>query len=152
MVNYHGLGRRRPQPRGFVMRPLLNGGTLAGQLSLSRFQEWWASLARDLDLRVQIPFQVVVGQNTVDIPVLLEDFGAQRGMLLVTELASIATIEAQLVALGFGYSCMSEPTSSEFTTEGLPEMLSDWGWSGVTQPSPRLAALLAQHTPEEVSD
>jgi hypothetical protein len=149
---YHGLAHRHLIPPRFLMRPLLNGGTLARQLSLSRFQEWWARLARDLDLRVQIPFQVVVGQSTVDIPVLLEDFGAQRGMLLVTEWASIATIEAQLVALGFGYSCMSEPTSSDFTAEGLPEMLSDWGWSGVTQPSPRLAALLAQQTPEEVSD
>ena len=33
VVKYHGLGRRHLQPRGFLMRPLLGGGTLGGQRS-----------------------------------------------------------------------------------------------------------------------
>ena len=31
VVKYHGLGRRYLLPPRFLVRPLLNGGTLAGQ-------------------------------------------------------------------------------------------------------------------------
>jgi hypothetical protein len=93
---------------------------------------------------VQIPYRVTVEQRVVEIPVLLEDFGAQCGMLLVTEWSTIAPIADQLVVLGFGYSCLSEPSNTE-SREGLAEMLSDWGWSRPDQPSPGLAAFLAQH-------
>ena len=38
MVKYHGLARRHRLPSGFLMRPLLNGGTLAGpQPDLTRY-------------------------------------------------------------------------------------------------------------------
>jgi hypothetical protein len=152
VVKYHGLARRHLAPLRLLMRPQLNGGTLARQLSLTPFQEQWARLARQFDLRVQIPFRVATEPNTLEVPVLLEDFGAERGMLLVTEWQTIAAVESQLGALGFGYSCLSEPTGNDFSTEGLAEMLSDWGWCGDTQPTPRLAALLTQHTPGEASE
>lgn len=129
----------------------LKPATLARPVPLTAFQEPWAHLARDLGLRAQIPFQVTVGERIVEIPVLLEDFGAQRGMLLVTEWSTIAPIEAQLVALGFGYSCLSEPPDSE-SREGLADMLSDWGWSGAGQPSPQFSAFLAQHEQRNDTD
>lgn len=120
-------------------------------MSLTLFQQWWARQAQDLGLRVQIPFQIAVGQRTVDIPVLLEDFGAQHGMLLVTEWSTIAPVEDQLVALGFGYSCLSEPSESE-NREGLADMLSDWRWCGAGKPSPQLSALLEEYQPGEGTD
>lgn len=95
---------------------------------------------------MRVPFHVAVGERIVEIPVLLEDFGAQRGMLLVTDQSTIAPIENQLVALGFGYSCLAEPSESA-NREGLADMLSDWGWCGAGQPSPQLAALLEQCEP-----
>ena len=36
VVKYHGLARRHLQPLGFLMRPLLNGGTLGGLHTVSR--------------------------------------------------------------------------------------------------------------------
>jgi hypothetical protein len=121
---------------------------LGGPVPLTLFQQWWARQAEDLGLRVQVPFQIAVGQRMVEVPVLLEDFGAQRGMLLVTEWSTIAAIEDQLVALGFGYSCLSEPSEME-NREGLAGMLSDWGWYGAGQPSPQLSAFLEQRQPRD---
>jgi hypothetical protein len=120
-------------------------------VSRTLFQQWWAKQAQDLGFRVRVPFQVAVGTRIVEIPVLLEDFGAQRGMLLVTDWSTIAPIEDQLVALGFGYSCLAEPSDSE-NREGLAGMLSDWGWCGAGQPSRQLAALLEQCESRDETD
>ena len=37
VVMYHGLARRYPQRLGFLMRPLLNGGTLGRLYRLGEF-------------------------------------------------------------------------------------------------------------------
>ena len=100
---------------------------------------------------MQIPYRVTVEELVVEVPVLLENFGAQCGMLLVTEWSTIAPIADQLVALGFGYSCLSEPAGTE-SPEGLAEMLSDWGWSRPDEPSPELSAFLAQHKRRDDAD
>jgi len=47
VVNYHGLARRHLMPSGFLMRPLLNGGTLA------RLQRLGSLSGRD-EIEVQI--------------------------------------------------------------------------------------------------
>jgi hypothetical protein len=69
-------------------------------------------------------------------------------MLLVTEWSTIATVEDELVALGFGWSCLWQPFESA-NREDLAEMLCDWGWCGAGQQSPQLAALLHQCAPRD---
>ncbi len=112
-------------------------------MSLSRFQEQWVRWAREFDLHVEVPCAVKLSGGFFEAPVLLKDFGSPRGIVLVTDWACIASVEAELVDLGFGYSCLSERTGNS-DAEGLGAMLADWGWAGTGEPSSRLAALLRQ--------
>ncbi|MBU1239030.1 hypothetical protein KKF84_13285 [Myxococcota bacterium] len=70
------------------------------------------------------------------MPVLLRDFGASHGMLLVTDFSLISSFADELTNLGYGYSCLSEPTGVAHPDddEALMEMLSDWGWAGRDNP------------------
>lgn len=51
---------------------------------MTAFQEYWVRIAERFGLKVQIPFQVELANARLTVPVLLEEFGTQRGMLLVT--------------------------------------------------------------------
>ena len=79
-----------------------------------------------------MPFTVELANGQVTVPVLLRDFGAIHGMLLVTDFNLISAHGDELVSLGYGFSCLSEPREVEHPEDGqaLMEMLSDWGWSG----------------------
>ena len=101
------------------------------------FQEQWREIADRWDLTVEIPFVVEVSGGQIVIPVLLRDFGAPKGMLLVTDYETIARYTDELAGLGFGYSCLSEPRkpyNPETDDDSLREMLEDWGWTGSDSP------------------
>jgi hypothetical protein len=108
---------------------------------MTPFQERWASLAKRLGLSVKIPFVVSTGRENLSVPVLLENFGAERGMLLLTDWTSFALYERQLVELGYGYSCLSEDRDEEDDDFALAEMLMDWGWSPTDAPPAALKTL-----------
>jgi hypothetical protein len=100
-------------------------------------------------LKVQIPFRVPVAGQVLEVPVLLEEFGAERGMLLVTVWGDIALLADDLVAQGFGCSCLQESDASAIDESVLADMLQDWGWTGSTQPPEPVAALLSSATGAE---
>ena len=76
------------------------------------------------------------------MPVLLENLGAERGMLLLTDWTSFAPYERELVELGYGYSCLSEDRDEEDDDFALAEMLTDWGWCSTDAPPAALKTLL----------
>ena len=80
---------------------------------MTAFQEHWVRIAERFGLRVQIPFQVDLASERLTVPVLLEEFGAQRGMLLVTSYQDIAAVTEQLVSAGFGYSCLDDSPGTD---------------------------------------
>lgn len=82
----------------------------------TKFQALWRRLATRWGLSIEAPFRVEVGGTTPDVPVLLKDFGALRGMLLVTNFDLIAGHADELVDQGFGYSCLSEPGGDQDAT------------------------------------
>jgi hypothetical protein len=103
--------------------------------ALSDFQERWLDAARRLGLSVQVPFILEVEGTRIEVPVLLDDFGAERGMLLVSDYASIAAVSEHVVEIGYGFSCLSsEPTG--FDEAVYVEILHDWGWTGDGPPPP----------------
>ncbi len=105
-------------------------------MPVTKFQEEWNEIAVRWGLYVKAPFVVKLIHGEVTVPVLLRDFGASHGMLLVTDYGLISPHWEELVSLGFGFSCLSEPdgVSHPDDDEALMEMLSDWGWSGSENP------------------
>ena len=62
---------------------------------------------------------------------LLRQFGARNGMLLVNRYDTIRDYAESLVAMGYGFSCLSEPDPDRSEDDDvLFEMLADWSWSG----------------------
>ncbi len=105
-------------------------------MPITRFQKEWNDIATKWGLTVETPFVVVVAGERITVPVLLRDFGASRGMLLVTDYDLISAYTNDLIDLGFGFSCLSEPTGVRHPEDdqALMEMLVDWGWSGSGNP------------------
>ena len=73
---------------------------------------------------------MLLASGRLTVPVLLEEFGAPRGMLLVTSYEDIAAVTDQLVSAGFGYSCLDDSPSTDVDESQIVDMLRDWGWSG----------------------
>jgi hypothetical protein len=76
----------------------------------------WHEAAADLGLDIVAPFVVELGpdeQPTVDA--LLRGFGAQLGMLIVSDYEVIAPFAKRLVEAGFGFSAMSAPRAQTAT-------------------------------------
>lgn len=97
---------------------------------MAAFQQHWIRIAERFGLKVQIPFQLEVASERLTVPVLLEEFGATRGMLLVTSYQDIAAVTEQLVSAGFGYSCLDDSPGDHLDEAEIIDMLRDWGWSG----------------------
>jgi len=102
----------------------------------SSFQKQWNDRAKRYGLRVEIPFVVAVGDQHITVPVLLRDFGPRLGMLLVTDFGLISAYADDLIELGYGYSCLSEPSGVVDPQEdaSVVAMLADWGWAGSGSP------------------
>ncbi len=100
------------------------------------FQKEWNDIAMRWGLSIEAPFVVEVADEEITVPVLLRDFGATRGMLLVTDFDLISAYADDLVDLGYGFSCLSAPTGVTHPDDddALMEMLADWGWSGNGSP------------------
>jgi len=103
------------------------------------------SVAQEFELRVRTPFRLSVAGRELEVPVLLEEFGAERGMLLLEDWSAISRCAEELVALGFGFSCLVNPAPGGYDDAGLADMLSDWGWCGSRVLPERVADLLRRH-------
>ena len=96
------------------------------------FLEEWFEAARDLDLDIQAPFLLVLESGAhIKTRLLLKNFGAVNGMLIVTDWDTIAQFAEEIVEAGYGYSTLSESDDrDQYNHYGFVEMLRDWGWSG----------------------
>ena len=106
-------------------------------MSRTAFQTEWCEIAARWKLSIEAPYEVKLSSGSITVPVLLRDFGAPKGMLLVTDYETIAPYAKELVALGFGYSCLSASRGSynpAVDDESIRTMLEDWGWSGASEP------------------
>lgn len=93
----------------------------------------WSLIAGGLGLRIVAPFAIDLPTGRVDADVLLVDFGASNGMLLVTDVERVWPHRDSTVEAGFGFSVLSapEPTGpSPADWEPIKEMLREWGWAG----------------------
>ena len=96
-------------------------------MTTTPFQRRWIEISEALGLTIQLSFKVELSDGSVTVPVLLEGFGANKGMLLVTDFDLIHHVEDELVNLGYGYSCLDDVRWEPIDRESIEEMLRDWG-------------------------
>ena len=59
----------------------------------------------------------------------IPELGADNGILIFKSFETVRHLTADLVAAGYAYSILSEPTKFEkFDINSYREMFVDWGW------------------------
>ena len=96
-------------------------------MQITPFQRQWIEISEGLGLEIRLSYEIKLADRKLTVPVLLQGFGADKGMLLVTNYDLIRDVAEELVNLGYGYSCLSEPSPGPVDYEGIEEMLRDWG-------------------------
>jgi hypothetical protein len=78
---------------------------------------------------VKTPFKLRLADGSrVVADVLLEGYGAPRGMLIFRDYADIKEKTDAVVAAGYGYSCMPQPSETDIQSlEPVRNALDDWG-------------------------
>lgn len=98
----------------------------------------WLKAASVLGLKVEAPCMVALPSGaTVVADVLVHQFGASKGTLILRRYDDIRQQISELQAVGFGFSVMSDPRQNEaFEVQQYVDVLRDWGWSGAPDEEP----------------
>jgi len=89
--------------------------------------EHWLDLGKRLGIEVIAPFELEVASLQLRFTALLPQFGAPRGMIVDSDSDALWSHRKELIAAGYGYSCVEGSGPADFNVER--EMLTDWGWS-----------------------
>ncbi|EKO16890.1 MULTISPECIES: hypothetical protein [Leptospira] len=98
----------------------------------TKLQKIWKDAAENLNLEVEIPFSIILADNLkINVSVLLKNFGAKNGMLIITNYEDVEPYLEKIYEAGYGFSTLSEPSENEqYSRKDFIELLSDWGWTG----------------------
>ena len=96
---------------------------------MTPFQKHWVQLSIKHDLKIDVPFTLEFPDGTkIDVDILLHGYGAKKGMLLISDFSKIRDRMNEIIEMGYGFSCLSEPKEENIgSDECLQEMLDDWG-------------------------
>jgi len=92
-------------------------------------QRHWLSMAKKHGLHVDVPFCLRFPDGAeVTAEIRLLGYGADKGMLIVSDYSVVKDRTKEIVSMGYGYSCFSQPHEEEVDSDGeLEEILEDWG-------------------------
>lgn len=91
----------------------------------------WQHISRDLGVDIQTPFKITLPSGArIVAPVLVLGFGAEKGMVIVTDYDEIEPYIDELVECGYGFSTLTPASSDDYDRESVIELLSDWEWVG----------------------
>jgi hypothetical protein len=98
-------------------------------MEYSQFQKQWIDIASRYNLELDIPYSLNLSSGrTITVEIRLKGYGHTNGMLLVTDYNIIQNDADEIVDLGYGFSCLSEPSGNEMISdEEIVELLNDWG-------------------------
>ena len=113
-----------------------NAYWVGGRAMTKTLASAWVKAASNLGLDIVTPFVIDLGAERITVDVLLRDFGARLGMLIVSDYKAIAPFTERLVEAGFGYSTMSVESAELYAHDDFRDVLEDWGWSGVPEKRP----------------
>lgn len=99
---------------------------------MSRLRQQFRRASADLGIEIHEDFEVrLLSGDTFTAPILVSNFGGERGTLVIIDYGSIHHITSKIINTGYGYSTLDEPREDEtYQRDAFIEMLSDWGWSG----------------------
>ncbi len=85
-------------------------------------------MAQQRGLAVDVPYSLQLsGGNSLIVEVRLRNYGAEKGMLIVSEYSILQARTEEIIKMGYGYSCMSQPSEDKIKSdEGLDDILNDW--------------------------
>ena len=100
--------------------------------------ENWRNISKELGFEIEAPFELLKQDGSkFEAPFLVKGFGGPQEMIIVTDYGTIQPRRKELIALGYGYSTLSEPKNeASYSVEGCIRMLSDWGWRGDPDSAP----------------
>jgi hypothetical protein len=86
--------------------------------------------AHELGVQIDFDYSVEIDPGkTLTCVGRLRNFGAAKGMLIVSSFQDVRDRQSELARRGYGYSVLSDKMS-EYDRESTVEMLADWGWTG----------------------
>jgi hypothetical protein len=89
----------------------------------------WFAAAKELGIEVGGPTQVSLSDGRIfEFPVLVPQFGSERGMLLHTTYGRDACLAAAKMGYGFSILDPSTGASDDADLDGYIDCLKDWGW------------------------
>lgn len=96
---------------------------------MTALQRHWLSMADKHGLTVDVPFTLkFVDGDSITAEVRLQGYGADNGMLIVSDYSIVESRNDEIVKMDYGYSCFSQPSEDEIESdEGLRDVLDDWG-------------------------
>lgn len=96
-------------------------------------QKQWELIAKEFGLNIVIDYKFICDNIAIEVPVLLKDFGAKNGMLIIDNYRSVSSFVQIINQQDFGFSCLTSSKNFDLniseTRSSIIEMLSDWGWS-----------------------
>jgi hypothetical protein len=82
-----------------------------------------------LGLELILDFVVILKVGArINSTALLPELGGSKGMVVVDSFQKVANVRDQLIAEGYGFSVLDEPTDG-FDLQVQEEMFADWGWA-----------------------
>lgn len=98
----------------------------------------WVEATTSLGLRSVAPFVLRLPSGAkVIADVLIPDFGATNGMLIVHEFREVEGVLDELRSEGFGFSVLSaQRGEGPLIMEVYMDVLRDWGWAGPSDTQP----------------
>lgn len=98
------------------------------------YADWMLKPLNELDMRVDLDYVASISDKlNVSVSMRIQNVGGVNGMLLFDS-GSPSNRPSDMSVLskaGYGYSSMQVPRDGEIiSTEGMKELLIDWGWSG----------------------
>lgn len=105
---------------------------------MTKLQSFLERASRELEITIVVPFGLTLRDGVqITAQALLPDLGADKGMIVVNHLDELQGVASELLGLGYGYSVLDEPlTSEEFDLESYVEMFCDWGWGKTNKRKP----------------
>ena len=96
---------------------------------MTALQKYWLSAAKKHSLTIDVPFILEFSDGkSMTAEVRLQGYGADNGMLILSDYSLIQNRQDEIVKMGYGYSCFSQPSEEEIDyDEGITEILDDWG-------------------------
>ena len=107
-------------------------------MTTDKRREIWQLAAKDLGLEIVAPFPLLLPSGKqVDAEVLLKNFGAEKGMLIINEYGQVALLVNEIINEGYGFSVIEKPKENEtYKREEFIELLNEWSWSGAHEKCP----------------